>query len=262
MLVVRLVLAAALLLLAVAARAPAEPLLLAAAGRAPAEQLLLASAVSMREPMTELGRRFEASRRGLGVSLTFGASSFLAAQIRAGAPVDVLVSADERIVDGLEAEGLVARDGRAALAHNRLVVLVAEDAGIELAAPDDLLRREVGRIAVPHGAVPVGRYARQWLASRGLLSELSPRLVPTEHARATLAAVDLGHADAAIVYATDARLARSALLAFEIDRAEQPRIVYAAALITGARPRARELFAFLLDAESRDVLRDAGFSLR
>ena len=53
-------------------------------------------------------------------------------------------------------------------------------------------------------------------------------MVQTENVRATLAAVDAGNADAAIVYVTDARMATSARVAFEIPDAEQPRIVYVA----------------------------------
>jgi molybdate transport system substrate-binding protein len=91
-----------------------------------------------------------------------------------------------------------------------------------------------------------------------MLARLEPRIVRTEHARATLAAVDLGHADAAIVYATDARLARSARVAFEIPEAEQPRIVYVAARIAGGEQAGRFL-AFLGGPEARSALRTAGF---
>ena len=46
------------------------------------------------------------------------------------------------------------------------------------------------RIALPSPVVPLGRYARSWLQARGVLDAVSPRLVVTEHARATLAAVE------------------------------------------------------------------------
>jgi molybdate transport system substrate-binding protein len=96
---------------------------------------------------------------------------------------------------------------------------------------------------------------------RGLLEQLAPRLIPTEHARATLAAVDHGQADVAIVYATDARLARSARIAFEVPDAEQPRIVYAAARVRDStrRRQAGDFLAFLTGQATRDALRTAGF---
>jgi molybdate transport system substrate-binding protein len=112
---------------------------------------------------------------------------------------------------------------------------------------------------MPNGAVPVGRYAREWLARRGLLDRLAPRFVLTEHARATLAAVDAGHADVALVYATDARLARHATIAFEVPPSEQPRIVYSVALVRGAAPEAAGLFAWLASPAARQILQRAGF---
>ncbi len=223
-----------------------------------ADEILVGAAVSLREPLTEIAELWEKRRSETRVRLSFAASSTLAAQIRAGAPLDVFTSADVRIVEALGAEGLLDGEG-ATFATNRLVVLVSRDAGAPLEGPADLLAPGLRRLAVPGGAVPVGRYAREWLRSRGLLSRLEPRLVRTEHARATLAAVDLGHADAAIVYATDARVARSARLAFEVAAAEQPRIEYAAALVAGARPGSAAFLSFLLGSGAQAVLRDAGF---
>lgn len=226
---------------------------------APAEELVLAGAVSLREPLEAVLGDYRARHPEDRVDLALGASSFLAAQIRAGAPVDVFASADARIVDALVGEGRVAEDAHAVLARNRLVVVRARGLSAELRTADDLRGPAVRRIAVPDGAVPVGRYAREWLAARGLLDALAPRLVPTEHARATLAAVDDGHADAAIVYATDARVARSARVAFAVPADEQPDILYAAARVGEGRGAGR-LYAFLLSDASRQRLRDAGFA--
>jgi molybdate transport system substrate-binding protein len=229
---------------------------------AAADELLVAAAVSLREPLVEIGRRYDAQHPGERVSFSFGASSVLAAQARAGAPIDVFVSADERIVDRLEAEGLVPGEDRFTLVSNRLVVIAAQGLDFPLAGPEDLARPEVRWIAIAEISVPVGRYARAWLTRRGLLERLEPRIVPTAHARATLAAVDYGDADAAIVYATDARVARSARLAFEIPDAEQPRIVYTAARVRDARrPQAAERFlSHLRSPAAREILRAAGFA--
>ncbi len=229
---------------------------------ASAEEILVASAVSLREVATEIGKRYAEETPGERATFTFGASSVLALQLRAGAPVDVFLSADEVIVDRLEAQGLVAGDSRFTLATNRLVVMAAADLGFEIRRAEDLSRPEVRRIALPQHAVPVGRYARQWLERRGLLAAIEPRAVQTEHARATLAAVDAGNADVAIVYATDARLARSARVVLAVPDAEQPRIVYTAALVRGS-PRsrsARVFLAYLGSAAAQSILAKAGFA--
>jgi molybdate transport system substrate-binding protein len=194
------------------------------------------------------------------VQLGFGASSVLAAQVRAGAPVDVLVSADSRIAERLEQEGLAAV--RSTVAHNRLVV-VAREGGPPIETPRDLAGPEVKRVAIPEYAVPVGRYAREWLARHGIAEAVLERAVRTEHARATLAAVDQGLVDLAIVYVTDASLARRAHVALAIPDADQPRIDYVALVLADARrpALARAFLDFLRGTYARKVLADAGFLL-
>lgn len=232
------------------------PLLAAGGGE---RDLLVGAAVSLAEPMAAIASSYEDLHPGVRVRVVLGASSALAEQMRSGAPLEVLVSADPRIVEALAAEGALEPDARARLAGNRLVVLVREGLVTRIAAPGDLAGSAVRRIATPDAAVPVGRYAREWLAARGLLAALEPRLVATAHARAALAVVDAGDADAAIVYATDARLATSARVAFEIPASEQPEIAYEAALRAGAGADARGFFAFLAGAEARCALAAAGF---
>ena len=69
-------------------------------------------------------------------------------------------------------------------------------------------------------------------------------------------------AEGAIVYATDARLARRARTAFEIPATDQPRIRYVGALLEGAREveLARAFLSFLTDGEGRATLAAAGFA--
>ena len=228
---------------------------------AAAEELLVAAAVSLREPLEAIAHRFEAGHPGAHVQLAFGASSALSAQARAGAGFDVFLAADSESLDALAKAGLVREGSRSVLAGNRLVVIAAPDLKAPLRSAADLAQPEIRRIALAEPAVPVGHYAREWLAARGLLETLKPRMVGLEHARATLAAVDSGDAQAGIVYATDARTARSARVAFTPPEAEQPRIVYLAAQLTGGRAPAlaAAFLAALKTPEARSDLAAAGF---
>jgi molybdate transport system substrate-binding protein len=221
--------------------------------------LRVGAAASLREVALACARAFEAEQAGVTVAVSFGATSVLAAQLRAGAPLDVLLSADAEQSDALARDGIV--HAPVVLARNRLVVIARPELA-PFAAAADLAGPAIRRVAVPHAAVPVGRYARQWLAGRGLLEALRGRLVATEHARATLVAVEQGAADAAIVYVTDAALARRARVAWEIPASEQPEIVYAASVTRGARDpeRARAFVALLTGEIGRGVFARAGFA--
>jgi molybdate transport system substrate-binding protein len=225
-------------------------------------ELLVAAAVSLREPLVAISRNFEAGHPGARVLTTFGASSALAAQVKVGAPIDVFVSANRSIVDDLVEGGQVDAATRFPLARNRLVVLVAMDARAPIAGPEDLLAPEIRALAIPEPAVPLGGYAREWLLRRGLLAALEARIVPTQHARAALAAVESGDADVAIVYATDARIARGSRVAWEIPDAEQPDIAYEAARVTDTRQPdlALQFLAYLRSDAGLATLAAAGFA--
>jgi molybdate transport system substrate-binding protein len=223
-----------------------------------AEEVVASVAASLREPVSEIARRFEAGRPGTRMELVFGASNELAAQIELGAPAEVFLSADEESVARLGPRGLLREGSAVPFAGNRLVVVRAPGSDLRLGAARDLTQPGLARLALPGEGVPLGRYAREWLAGRGVLGELAGRIVVTANAPATLAAVELGQADAAIVYATDARAARRAALAFEIPDAEQPRIVYVGALTRRAGPGARAFLDFVTGPGAA-VLEAAGF---
>lgn len=199
----------------------------------------MAVASSLKEIAVGITESLSSRVPSIEVELILGASSAHARQLTLGAPIDVIVSADAEIIDQLRDQRLVASDSLTEIARGRLVLLEspqrAERNGTR--DPADILRHsDFQRLAVPAAAVPLGRYARRWLESRGLAEGLTGRLVTTEHARATLAAVDTGHVDFAIVYASDARLARRARLVAEIDSGQHPAIRYVAARSLNSPP--------------------------
>ena len=255
-------------------------------GASPPDRVLVSAAVSLTEPLERVAADFEQDT-GTPVELNLAGSSTLAAQILAGAPVDVFVSADERQLDRVAAESLIDAETRVVLLSNRLAVVVpaggaAAPAGGAAAARDpagaaapefqriaigdlaDLLAPGFRRIAVGDPAgVPAGVYARSYLASLGLWDALAPRLVPTRSVRAALAVVEAGDADAGIVYRTDALSSDEVAVAFEVAEEEGPAIAYPAAVLADAPNRAgAERFLDYLQGEAaRGVFRQAGFTV-
>lgn len=174
---------------------------------------------------------------------SFAASSTLARQVERGLDADVFVSADRAWVDHLRERGIGVRE--APFATNRLVAWVR--AGEP--APNGVANlARARRIAVGAESVPVGRYAREALAGRGL----DDRLLPCRDAPAVLAALLAGEADVAIAYATDGD--DRARPAFALDSA----VTYWA-LQCRDRPEAARLFDLLVSERARAILREAGF---
>ena len=227
------------------------------------EDILLAAAVSLREPMEEIASRFEFSHPGTEVRIVFGASSTIARQIEFGAPIEIFISADARWVDYLVRLSRVDKSDTFSIGSNRLVVINKKGAALEIESGSDLVSEEVERVALPPESVPLGRYARVWLDGQGLSGSIDSRAIVTEHARATTAAVEHGHADAAIVYRTDALGSSEVEISFEIPSVDQPEIIYSAALLRPASKNrnAQEFFAYLKTPETSAILEQAGFGL-
>ena len=93
------------------------------------------------------------------------------------------------------------------------------------------------------------------------MAAVQPKVVPMSTVRAVLAAVREGRADAAIVYATDART-RSAVRVCIPSCREVPSIAYPAAIVRGPREaEARRFLAYLQSAEARAIFEAAGFGV-
>ncbi len=129
-------------------------------------------------------------------TVSVAASSVLARQIAAGAPADMLVSADPDWIDWL-AERVPVLDRRV-VARGRLVVVGPADTP----HAESLAQAVVGRIAIADDThAPAGRYARRAIP-QALWGRLD-RIVASD-VRAALVAVETGAADRAVVYASDA----------------------------------------------------------
>ena len=196
------------------------------------------------------------------VTLSFDASSRLAKQIEAGAPVDAFFSADNDWMDYLDTRGLIDRPTRVDLLGNTLVAVVPVGSGLVLDDAAGLGQSGVQHLALAGESVPAGKYARAALSSLGGWDALEDRVVRGDNVRTVLGWVASGEAEAGVVYATDARVEPRVQVAFTFPRASYPPIVYAATVVAGA-VHAKEAAAFLVycrSAEGMAVFAAAGFT--
>lgn len=244
----------------------AAAIVLAAAACRPdasAGPVVVSAAVSLSEALAEIVAAYE-RETGRRVELNLAGSDTLAAQIIAGAPVDLFVSADRAQMDRVASRGLIAAETRVDLLANQLAVVVPAGRESGVAAFDDLRSEQVRRLAVGDpDAVPAGVYARKHLESIGLWPEVRDRIVPTRDVRAVVAAVEAGHADAGIVYRTDLAAAAGLKLAALAPIDDGPAIRYPAAVVAGAAHAApaRRLLDHLRSAEAQRAFERAGFAL-
>jgi molybdate transport system substrate-binding protein len=219
--------------------------------------LFVAAAASLRELCEESAPLFEDAHPGARLVFSFSGSPTLARQIAAGADCDAFLSADPETL--ARAGERVDPATRTPFLANRLALVARETLAEPPAHPRRLAEFD-GRIALAAPAVPAGRYARELLVELGA-AEVAERAVSAEHVRATLALVEAGAADLALVYATDARLAERARTVWVQPAGEGPRIEYVAAALRPARsPLAADYVRWLRGPAFQERARGLGFS--
>lgn len=234
-----------------------------ASGEPASRTLSVLAAASLTEVLAELEAELEAAEPGLDVVVSTGGSQALRVQIEQGAPADAFASANAEHVDALVAAGLVRESLPFARGELVLVVPPANPAG--LASLDDLPK--ASRIVLGAPEVPVGQYARALLDladaryGDGFRARVEAHVVSLEpNVRQVLAKVELGEADAAIVYRSDV-VASRAVEVIEIPAELDVSARYHVGVTTGAaEPElAQRLVERLRSPAGRAVLERHGF---
>ncbi len=243
-------------------------LLAAAAARCGgSDDLTVFAAISLRRPLEEVAAAFEQEHPDIDISLTFAGSQRLRFQLEQGAGADIFVSADERQMQ-LATESRLLDRQPLVFARNLLAVAVSagNPAGVE--TPADLASPGL-RLVWADESVPLGVYTRQAVAALAatygvdFAQQVEANVVSQEeNAEAVVGKVELGEADAAFVYQTDApRLEREGATVISIPNAYQPDIRYLAApLVDGKRRDAARAFVeFLLSENGQRIFMEHGF---
>lgn len=168
--------------------------------------LVVFAASSLKAPFEELVRDFERQNPTARVQLHVAGSQVLRLQIEEGAAVDVFASADERHMNALVSAGLMVESRPLAKSDLVIITPLGERAVRRF---EDL--NKARRIVLGREEVPVGRYAREVLARSAeaygaeFEAEVLRHVVSNEgNVRLVQAKVELGEADAAFVYRTEA----------------------------------------------------------
>jgi molybdate transport system substrate-binding protein len=182
------------------------------AATAEPRELVLLVASSLTDAFTEMGDDFPRQAGMVGVRLTFsfGASPQLRTQLEQGAPADLFASADTVQMDLAVKAGAI--EGTPQLfVRNRLVVVVPRENRAGVATLADLAKPGLKLVTTPRD-VPVGSYTRQALEKMAAdgqfgggfdLRVLANVVSEEANVRQVVTKVQLGEADAGVVYASD-----------------------------------------------------------
>lgn len=235
------------------------------------------AAASLTDVFQQAARSFGESGHSGNVVFNFAGSQQLAGQLREGARADIFASADEAQMQAAIAAGRVERRDVKTLACNRLEIGYAHSApfsdGADGPSSIELLWKlaQPGlKIVVGAEAVPVGRYTRQFLvnAAEDELLGVSFRdgfeaniVSEEQNVRGVLSKLQLGEADAGVVYASDL-IGVTDLQRIEIPAHLNIAATYPIALVQGVEKpeQAAAFIAWLFTEEGAAVLERNGFS--
>ena len=223
-------------------------------------EITLYAAASLREALEDLTKPC-GREAGATVVLNLGSSNDLVRQIEAGGKADLVITADEALMDRLEGGKLLEPGTRRSILGNQLVV-IAPAADVPASNNVSELLRGARHFSLANpDAVPAGKYAQAWLEKVGMWEDIKEKVIPGVDVRAALAAVESGAVDLGIVYRTDAFIAKQVKVVYEVPREEAPPISYPIALLKGrpSRETSGKVLACLAGPIGRTVFETRGF---
>lgn len=229
-----------------------------------AETAQVAVAANFAEPLKAVAAVLEKTT-GHTLKITVGATGKLYAQIKNGAPFDVLLAADAKTPALLDADGLTQPGSRFTYATGKLVLWSADVTKVD-AAGEVLKNGNFRKIAYASPKVaPYGAAAVQVIEHMGLSSALNPKLVQGESIGQTFSFAYTGNAEMGFVALSQVleggKLKSGSM--WIIPQSLYEPIQQSAVILKRAtnNPAAQALMTLLKSPSIKDLIRSYGYEL-
>lgn len=250
--------------------AAASPAAMAPEAAFPAEggELSVFAAASLTDAFAQVKTDLEAANPDLAITYNFAGSQALVTQLAEGAAADVFASANNAQMQAATENGSIAGEPET-FVRNRLAIVTPADNPAGADSPGDLATPDL-KLVLAQAEVPVGRYAREAVClmgqdttgfGEGFVERVAANIVSEEEdVREVLTKVELGEADAGIVYVSDAAIAGDAVQIVAIPDAVNIVATYPIATVTDGDAALGEAFiAYILSADGQATLAEFGF---
>lgn len=230
------------------------------------QTLTVFAAASLGDAFREIGKNFETNHPGLAISFNFGGSQTLRTQIEQGAQADVFASANTKEMDALVKDALVGAGTAKLFLENQLVVILPANNPAGLTTLEDLAKPGL-KLILAAKEVPAGNYSLQILdkLDQALGADYKDKVLTNvasyeNDVKQVVAKVQLGEADAGIVYVSDA-VAAPGLQKIIIPAANNVIAQYPIAVLANSLNQnlARAFVDYVLSPDGQAVLQKWGF---
>ena len=221
--------------------------------------ITVSAASSLSDSFVEIAKAFSKENPKVKIRFNFGSSSSLVAQIQAGAPSDVIASADLSNIAALIKSGEVASASYPKIfARNQIAIAVKPGNPLKIKTVSDLKYAKF--LSLCGATVPCGQYGATVLKLARLNIDES-KITRAVDAKSALNAVAIGDADAAIVYLTDVLSAKKSVTLVKVPKALNVDAIYGVALLRNSNNRevAVAFIDFLLSVKGQELLQSFGF---
>jgi molybdate transport system substrate-binding protein len=221
------------------------------------EELRVFAASSLTGAFESLGTMYSDDNPGTSFRFNFLSSSDLATQLEQGAEADVYASADVANMAKVVDAGLV-EGAPKIFVRNELQIVVAPHNPLGIESLEDLANPDLV-VALCVVECPAGTYAREALDKAGVTVR-PDSLEPDVKAVATR--VELGEADAGIVYASDVAALNDSASGVPIPQRHNVIATYPIAVLKEASSEASGFVDLVLSKPGREVLEEHGFLVK
>ena len=228
----------------------------------PREVVVLAAA-SLVDVCGELKSIYEKENPSVKVLFSFGGSGALQAQIEAGVPGDMFISASNKQMDALLSKSLVEKESVKTLLQNEVVLITYRESALSDLTFENLTDEKVRMIAIGDPmSVPVGQYTEKICIYLGNWDGVKEKANLAQDVRTVLSWVESQACDCGIVYKTDAASSDKVKVLAAAPENSCPAVLYPAGILSSAKNKsdAYRFEDFLFSKKAAEVFEKYGFT--
>ncbi|MDA3940111.1 MAG: molybdate ABC transporter substrate-binding protein [Spirochaetia bacterium] len=225
--------------------------------------VFISAASSLTEAIGDIINIFRESHPEVLIRVSFGGSGYLTTQIVNGAPIDILITADERDADRLILQNFATPESKSILCRNKLVLAGMGGQSTDFTYQDlDKKLKNGSKVGMGNpDYVAAGLYTKALLSKSGLLNNFSSDFIKGNSVRQVVGWLESGDVDYAFIYKTDVKLNPEITILEEYNSFDGLKITYPMLItIKGeTNPEADLFMKYLNSSRSRSILNKYGF---